>query len=182
MSGRPRNTDPGSDAALQALFADVTPLPAGNRVKHDKPRPRPVPDQRLRDEREILDETLSDWTPWDAGIETGEELIFVRPGVPAHTMRRLRRGQWATQAILDLHGYTVAEGRIAVAEFLKNCRQREMRCVRIIHGKGLRSPRGDPVLKRMLGGWLMQRDEVLAFCQARRTEGGGGAVVILLKA
>ncbi|HEY9446546.1 MAG TPA: Smr/MutS family protein, partial [Burkholderiales bacterium] len=76
---------------------------------------------------------------------------------------------------------TAAEARALVVEFLAHCKREQLRCVRIIHGKGLRSPNREPVLKRKLAGWLMQRDEIVAFCQARRTEGGGGAAVVLLK-
>ena len=162
MSRRPSNDESRDDVAFQALLSDVTPLPPPNRVAHSPGRPRPVPEQRLRDERSILEESLTDATPWDAGFETGEELVYVRPGVAAHTLRKLRRGHWAIQQVLDLHGYTAAEARVAVAEFLTNCKRGQLRCVRIIHGKGLRSPNGEPVLKRKLAGWLVQRDEVLA--------------------
>ncbi len=182
MNRRARSEDTGDDVAFQALLSDVTPLPAPNRVAADRPRPLPVPGQRLRDEREALQESLSDWTPWDAGYETGEELLYARAGMPAHTLRKLRRGHWAVQDVLDLHGYTSPEARLAVVEFLAHCKRERLRCVRIIHGKGLGSPNREPVLKRKLAAWLMQREEILAFCQARRAEGGGGAVVVLLKA
>ena len=182
MSRRASRDDCRDDVAFQALLSDVTPLPSPNRVALDRPRPRPVPGQRIRDEREALQESLSDWTPWDAGYETGEELVYARPGMPAHTLRKLRRGHWAVQEELDLHGYTSAEARTAVVEFLAHCKREQLRCVRIIHGKGLGSPNREPVLKRKVASWLMQRDEILAFCQARRAEGGGGAVVVLLKA
>jgi DNA-nicking Smr family endonuclease len=182
MKNRPRRPGLDDDVAFQALFSDVTPLPPANRITPDRPRPRPMPRQRMRDEREVLDESLSDWTPWEAGYETGEELIYARAGMPAHTLRKLRRGHWAVQEELDLHGYTSTEARAAVVEFLAHCRREQLRCVRIIHGKGLGSPNREPVLKRKVASWLMQREEILAFCQARRAEGGGGAVVVLLKA
>jgi DNA-nicking Smr family endonuclease len=82
---------------------------------------------------------------------------------------------------LDLHGMTSIEAREATAVFLAECVQRGIRCVRIVHGKGLRSPNREPVLKRRLGHWLVVRDEVLAFCEARPVDGGSGAVVILLR-
>lgn len=181
MARRPPRDQDRDDVAFQALLSDVTPLRPTNRVAPSRPRRHPVPEQRLRDERATLEESLSDWTPWDAGYETGEELVYARPGVPAHILRKLRRGHWAIQEVLDLHGYTSTEARTAVVEFLSHCKHEQLRCVRIIHGKGLRSPNREPVLKRKLAGWLMQRDEILAFCQARRAEGGGGAVVVLLK-
>ena len=96
-------------------------------------------------------------------------------------MRKLRRGHWVIQDELDLHGFTVPDARELLVEFLALCARKGLRCVRIIHGKGLRSKNRQPVLKQKVANWLMRRDEILAFCQARPTEGGGGAVVVLLK-
>jgi DNA-nicking Smr family endonuclease len=81
---------------------------------------------------------------------------------------------------LDLHGLIVPDARAILAEFLASCARRGLRCVRIIHGKGLRSRNGQPVLKQKVAKWLMQRDDVLAYCQARPVDGGGGAAVVLL--
>ena len=170
----------GADV-LRQLLPDVTPLPPLNRAHAPKPRPRPTAEQRLRDERAVLEASLSDADPWDSGFEAGDELNFLRPGLATATLRKLRRGHWLTQNEIDLHGLTVAEARPVLVEFLNECLRDGLRCVRIIHGKGLGSKNGDPVLKRKVSGWLMQRDEILAFCQARRTEGGGGAAVVLLK-
>lgn len=169
------------DADLfRASVSDVTPLPPPERVEHELPLPRPIPAQRLRDDREALDDSLSDSIPWDAGIETGDELSYARNGIGRQTLRKLGRGHWVVQDELDLHGLTSTEARQLLVEFLNHCLRRGMRCVRIIHGKGLRSKNREPVLKRKVAHWLMQRQEILAFCQARRS--GGGAVVVLLKA
>ena len=166
---------------FRASVGDVTPLPRPKRVEHERPLPRPVPAQRLRDNQEVLTDSLSDAVPWDAGLEAGDELSFARNGIGAQTFRKLRRGHWVIQAELDLHGLVVEEAHGLLVEFLNQCTRRGLRCIRIIHGKGLRSKNREPVLKRKVAGWLMQRDEILAFCQARHTEGGGGAVVVLLK-
>ena len=166
---------------FRASMSDVTPLSRPERVEHERPRPRPVPAQRLRDDRETLKDSLSDHFPWDAGMETGEELLYARNGIGATTLRKLRRGHWVIQGELDLHGLTSVEARGLLVEFLNRCARRGLRCVRIIHGKGLRSKNREPVLKRKVAGWLMQREEILAFCQAPRADGGGGAVVVLLK-
>ena len=125
--------------------------------------------------------SLSDHDAWEAGYETGEELNFARDGVGRDVLRQLRRGRWVIQDELDLHGLTSAEARPLVVQFLNESRRAGLRCVRIIHGKGLGSKNGEPVLKRKMVAWLVQREEVLAFCQARVTEGGGGAVVVLLR-
>ncbi|MEO8188594.1 MAG: Smr/MutS family protein, partial [Burkholderiaceae bacterium] len=96
--------------------------------------------------------------------------------------KKLRRGHWSIQDHLDLHGLHVEPARALLVSFLNNALKHGLRCVRIVHGKGLRSKNAEPVLKRKIGHWLSQRDEVLAFVQARPEDGGGGAVLVLLKA
>ena len=167
------------DAAFREAMAEVRPL------KHDKivaPRRRPAPTahQRQRDEREVMRESLADPPP-DADLETGEELLHARPGLQHGLLRKLRRGQLSIGAELDLHGLTAAEAKAAVVEFLDASRARHLRCVRIIHGKGNRSPNRQPVLKTHLAYWLRQRSEVLAYCSARPVDGGTGAVYVLLR-
>jgi len=169
------------DADFYDAMQDVVPLAHAARVEHERPRPAPVPLQRLRDEESALRESLHTIARPDAGTATGEELLYVRPGIPRTVLRNLRRGHWVIREHFDLHGLTAPEARIATATFLAACVQRGVRCIRIVHGKGLRSPNREPVLKRKLGHWLMQRDEVLAFCEARPTDGGSGAVVVLLR-
>ncbi len=129
----------------------------------------------------MIFESLHDPVRWDEETETGEELSFVRPGLSRQILRRLRRGEWVSQAELDLHGLTKLEAKIELVNFLFGCGRRGIRCIRIIHGKGLRSKNREPVLKLHVRHWLMQRDEVLAFVQARPVDGGGGAVMVLLK-
>lgn len=172
---------PEDSALFRDLVANVTPLPGRGGAEIERPRPRPVPAQRLLDDQAALRDSLSDHIPWDTGAETGEELAFQRNGISPQTLRKLRRGHWVIQDELDLHGLTTVEARILMAEFLNHCVRNGLRCVRIIHGKGLRSRNREPVLKQKVANWLMQRDEILAFCQARRTEGGSGAVAVLLK-
>jgi DNA-nicking Smr family endonuclease len=174
--------DPVDRCLFHAAVSDVIPLRRKPKVEHERQRPEPIPAQRLRDDRETLRESLSDQVPWDSGLETGEELSYTRNGIGVQTLKRLRRGYWVIQAELDLHGLIVDEARGLLADFLNGCLRRGVRCVRIIHGKGLRSKNREPVLKRKVAGWLMQRDEILAFCQAPRTDGGSGAVVVLLAA
>jgi DNA-nicking Smr family endonuclease len=167
--------------SLRALLSEVVPLPRVNRAHTGVKPPRPVPVQRLRDEQSALADSLSPEIPWDSGHETGEELAYLRPGLAPLTLRKLRRGHWVIQDEIDLHGSTTPEARALLALFLAECLRRGLRCVRVIHGKGLRSKNREPVLKQKVARWLMQRDDVLAYCQARRTEGGSGAVVVLLR-
>jgi DNA-nicking Smr family endonuclease len=173
--------DPDDAELFRASVSDVIPLTGPARIEHERPLPRPVPAQRLRDEREALKESLSDQVAWEAGMETGEELSYARNGVGAQTLSKLRRGYWVTQDELDLHGLTVDQARSVLVAFLNRSVRRGLRCLRIIHGKGLRSKNREPVLKRKVSAWLIQRDDILAFCQARGADGGSGAVVVLLK-
>jgi len=173
--------NPEESELFRAAVSDVVPLTGTARIEHVRLQPQPVPAQRLRDEREALNESLTGQVAWDAGMETGEELSYARNGVGAQTLSKLRRGHWATQDELDLHGLTVEQARLALADFLNRSVHRGLRCVRIIHGKGLRSKNREPVLKPKLGAWLIKRDDILAFCQARSADGGGGAVVVLLE-
>ena len=154
-------------------------------VKQDKIHPhpkrrKPVPEQTQRDQREVMDSLLSDaYAPAD--IETGDELFYTRPGLQHSVIHKLRRGQYAIEAELDLHGATVVQAREAVNSFLKKARDEEKRVVRIIHGKGNTSAGKLPVLKGKVNSWLRQKGEVLAFCSARPNDGGTGAVYVLLK-
>lgn len=143
--------------------------------------PPPIPFQFIRDEKQALADSLSDDYFPAHELESGEELLYLRDGHSRDILRKLRRGDWVTQDQLDLHGMLADEARAYVAEFLNRCRKRGVRCVRIIHGKGLGSKNREPVLKNKLRSWLMQRDEVIAYCQARPVDGGSGAVVVLLK-
>jgi DNA-nicking Smr family endonuclease len=188
MSKRPVHpatpaAEPADDnTLLREALRGVAPLPASGRAVVRAQRPDPVPVQRLRDEQRVLEDSLSDSIPFEAGLETGEELVFLRAGLSSQVLRKLRRGHWSIQDHLDLHGLKSEEARALLVAFLNAALRRGLRCVRIVHGKGLRSKNAEPVLKRKIGNWLGQRDEVLAFVQARPEEGGGGAVLVLLKA
>ena len=169
------------DEEFRRATADVEPLPAPRRVQRQGTRPAPVAEQSRRDERAALVESLSGPLSIDDAIESGEELVFLRDGFPRQLLRKLRRGHWVAEDNLDLHGMNRVEAAAAVAAFLRRCLARRLRCVRIVHGKGLGSRNREPVLKTKLRKWLALRDEVLAFCQAPAADGGGGAVLVLLK-
>jgi DNA-nicking Smr family endonuclease len=114
-------------------------------------------------------------------LDADESLSYSAPGVGPDVLRRLRRGEWSLQAQVDLHGHRVDEAREALAAFLRDAVKRGLRCVRVVHGKGLGSLGKVPVLKDKVRGWLRQRDDVIAFCQARGADGGAGAVMVLLR-
>lgn len=180
-----RDTDTvesGGREEFRAAVADVEPLLSPKRRPIPKAPPEPVAYQTKRDERVALSESIAGGISLDDALDTGEELVYLRAGLPRQTLRRLRRGDWVVQANLDLHGMNRAEAAREVAAFLSDCAARDLRCVRIVHGKGLGSRNREPVLKAKLRKWLPPRDEVLAFCQAPSAQGGSGALLVLLVA
>jgi DNA-nicking Smr family endonuclease len=147
-----------------------------------KLKPKPIPLQFIRDEQQALVDSLSDHYIPAHEIETGEELLYLRDGHSPDILSKLRRGHWVIQAKIDLHGLISDEARAYVSSFISDCKKRGIRCVRIVHGKGLGSRNREPVLKNKLRGWLMQKDEVIAYAEAKKQDGGSGAVIVLLKA
>jgi DNA-nicking Smr family endonuclease len=150
--------------------------------RHDlrPPPPRPRAAFRRADERAALDDSLAH-QPDDLGVESGEELHYGREQVPAAVLKGLRRGRYAIEDELDLHGLTAVEAREALRGFLASASARRLSCVRIVHGKGRGSgPRG-PVLKKSVNLWLRKHDAVLAFSSARPAQGGTGALCVLLR-
>ena len=166
---------------FRAAVGRLRPLTKGG--AGTRPRgavPAPEPTQSLRDEARVRDELLA--APIDpAVIEAGDEIHHLHPGQPPRLLKRLRRGQFSVQAELDLHEMTVPVARDAIKRFIDDCRKHGELCVRIVHGKGLRSKAGGPVLKRLTDGLLRRRSDVLAFASARPAEGGTGAVIELLR-
>jgi DNA-nicking Smr family endonuclease len=173
------------DIDLSRVFADVKRLPPATRVRHSPTRPAPIPFQRIADERNALEASKYGAEPapnrWDVGQEHEGEQTFLRRGLASDILGKLRRGQWSVQAELDLHGLNSDDARDALADFLAESRQLGLRCVRVIHGKGLTSPNKEPILKGKVRRWLANWGDVLAYAEAPRHAGGGGAVLILLR-
>jgi DNA-nicking Smr family endonuclease len=158
---------------------DVRPIARPNRVEPYRTPPAPIPAKRLEDEQAVLDELAR--LAFGDDVEIEDDAVFLRPGLPRDILRKLRRTHWVIQDHLDLHGLTGDEAAVETAKFLSECQRLGLRCVRIVHGKGLRSKGREPVLKGRIRKLLTRRDEVLAFVEPRATEGGGGAVVVLLE-
>ena len=143
--------------------------------------PLPRPHQRERDEQAVMREALSDEFDAETLLHTDEHLSFRRAGVGPEVVRKLRQGDWSLQAQLDLHGLRTDEAREALSVFIREAHRHGLRCLRVVHGKGLGSPGKTPVLKGKVHSWLAQKNEVMAFAQARPAEGGAGALVVLLR-
>lgn len=179
-----KNSDENLDETdlFKSAVKDARPLKAPARALPKAKKPKPIPKQLLRDERQALKDSLSDGYIPAFEMESGEELLYLREGQSPIVLSKLRRGHWVVQAQIDLHGLIADEARLYVAEFIASCKKRNIRCIRIVHGKGLGSRNREPVLKHKLRSWLMQKDEVIAYAQAKPEDGGSGAVIVLLKA
>jgi DNA-nicking Smr family endonuclease len=170
----------GADEFRRAI-GEVEPLRTPPRTPVTRVPPEPVPLQSRRDEEAVLQEALSDEYDPESLLDIDETLSFHRPGISQEVVRKLRRGAWIVQAQLDLHGMRREEAREALAAFIRESVKRGLRCLRVIHGKGLGSIGREPVLKGKVRAWLVQKSEVIAFCQARPHDGGAGAVLVLLQ-
>lgn len=126
----------------------------------------------------------------DGGVSDGGDVThmlseggtaFVRADAAPDTARNLKRGQWPAGAELDLHGLRVEQARHAMLSFIDECLEHNIRCVRVVHGKGYGSQGLEPVLKDKVRTWLVQKTEVMAFSEASEREGGAGALLVLLR-
>ena len=159
----------------------VQPLRAPLRVALAPEPPPPIAVQHQLDEQRVLYESLNDDFDASTLLDVDDAMSFRRPGIGTDVTRKLRKGGWSIQREIDLHGLRRDEARERLAAFIRVAWREGIRCVRVVHGKGLGSPGKTPVLKAKVQGWLIQKNEVLAFVQARADEGGAGALVVLLK-
>lgn len=175
----PKRINPEDAALFREAAAGASPVPSP-RVALRKQPPLPRARFRREDNAAVLADSLR-LAPEQLEIETGEELLFHRPGLSQSVVRNLRRGKFAVKAEIDLHGMTADQAREELRSFLAESIAERLQCVRVVHGKGLRSgPRG-PVLKASVNAWLRRWDEVLAFCSTPARDGGTGAVYVLLR-
>jgi DNA-nicking Smr family endonuclease len=174
-----------SDIDFASAVRDVSPMAPPNRAARTLAPVAPVARYHLADEEDALlaSKYGDDPAPhsWDVGQELEGEQTYLRPGLGPDVLTKLRRGHWSVQADVDLHGQITGEAHDTLADFLAEACQQQLRCVRVIHGKGLRSPGGEPVLKGKVRRWLAQWDDVLAYVEAPSHDGGSGAVLVLLR-
>jgi DNA-nicking Smr family endonuclease len=162
----------------------VKALPASHRPGHRAHLPMapvaPIAVQHQLDELAVMREAISDGFDVENLLDTDDALSFRRPGMGPDVTRKLRRGGWSIQGQIDLHGLRRDDARESLSQFIKDAHKTGWRCVRVVHGKGLGSPGKTPILKGRVQSWLIQKNEVLAFVQARPAQGGAGALVVLL--
>ena len=165
---------------FQRAVGPVKPLASRPRVELNSTPAPPKAFQQKRDDDRVLRESLSDDFDVSTLLDTDDELSYRRSGIGTDVTQRLRKGHWSLQGQIDLHGLRSDEAREALGQFIRDAYKRGWRCVRVVHGKGLGSPGKTPVLKSKVQRWLVQKNEVLAFVQAKASEGGAGALVVLL--
>lgn len=182
MSARSKNDVPVSAEDLRLFEEAVGKVRRLNRefAVSERPRPAPEPTQSLLDEAQVPRELMGSAID-PATIEVGEELSYLKPGLSPRLLRRLKRGHFSIADEIDLHQMTAEVARAAVKVFLDDSQRAARLCVKIIHGKGLRSRSQGPVLKGLVDGLLRRRADVLAFASAPPAKGGTGAVVVLLR-
>lgn len=181
MSQGPQPT-PEELAAFHAAVEGSRPLRAQDRVAFEPPKPSPRPRQRDLDEAAAISESLHGPFEIDDLLAIGDTDSFLRPGLPRSILRDLRRGRWAIQNHTDLHGLNRHEAHAEVARFLAESKSAGKRCLRIVHGRGYGSPGRLGILRQLVKGWLVRRQDVLAFCHAPSCDGGEGALWVLLRA
>jgi DNA-nicking Smr family endonuclease len=171
-------SDTADVEVFRAAVRDVRPLRAAAKVAPPPPRVR-----KRRVAARTSSDAANDLPPplVAADVLAEERLSFHRAGVREQVLRRLRRGLLPIEAELDLHGHDQARARELLAGFIAAARARGNRCLRIIHGKGMRSGNRGAMLKSAVNTWLRHHYDVLAFTSAKGIDGGAGAVYVLLR-
>ena len=143
-------------------------------------KPNPIAKKLIEDEKRVLLDSISDDYVYE-NIESEDGLLYLRHGHSPDILNKLKKGYWVVQGSIDLHGMISQEAKSYIVDYIQECKKRHIRCIRIIHGKGIGSKNKEPVLRNKVKNWLAQKDEVIAYAQAPNHDGGSGAVVVLLK-
>jgi DNA-nicking Smr family endonuclease len=187
----PRPAAPPLTADEEDLFltemAGVQRLDPVARERASAPPPPPAKPRAARDDEAEAYARLCDLVEGDGPFDIADTQEYIEgtaPGIDRRLLRRLRHGEYAVQAHVDLHGLTTDEAKVRVQAFVQAARTASQRCVLIVHGRGLNSKDHIPVLKERLQVWLTRgrlARQVLCFATARPCDGGAGAVYVLLR-
>lgn len=180
LPGDTMSTHDDEKSRFRKAMQDVRQLTGQPRAELDAAKPRATARFTSRDNAEVMRQSLGG-SPLPGEIQTGEEMLYARPGLPAKVMRKLRRGQYAIENECDLHGLNAEQAKHLLVEFIDESLATGSRCVRVVHGKGLGSGPAGPVIKPLVGSYLRHRAEVLAYVTTLPAHGGSGAVYVLLK-
>jgi DNA-nicking Smr family endonuclease len=176
---------PESDKTDEEIFleamADVRERQEFRKIPYSSPAIMRIPSPQIEDDIKVLKEIVHGKKKIRLS-DTGEYIEWTRPGARKDLAKRLHRGDFSVQDYIDLHGLTLSEAEEAIIQFFKRVLTMQYSCVKIIHGRGLKSPHG-PVLKEALIRWLQGpfRKWVLAYVTAKDCDGGLGATYVLLK-
>jgi len=166
---------------FQEAVKNVKPLKIKSKtIEVSVSKPKPIAKKLIEDEKKVLLDSISDDYIYD-NIESEDGLLYLRHGHSPDILNKLKKGYWVVQGSIDLHGMISKEAKSYIVDYIQDCKKRHIRCIRIIHGKGIGSKNKEPVLRNKVKNWLVQKDEVIAYAQAPRHDGGSGAVIVLLK-
>ena len=166
---------------FQEAVKNVKPLKIKSKtIEVSVSKPKPIAKKLIEDEKKVLLDSISDDYIYD-NIESEDGLLYLRHGHSPDILNKLKKGYWVVQGSIDLHGMISKEAKSYIVDYIQDCKKRHIRCIRIIHGKGIGSRNKEPVLRNKVKNWLVQKDEVIAYAQAPRYDGGSGAVIVLLK-
>ena len=169
------------DETFLSAVKDVNPLKVKSKtIDVSAKKPKPIPRKLIEDENKVLMDSLSD-EYISPEYDFDENTSYLRSGHSPDIVKKLKKGFWAVQGTIDLHGLVSEEAKEYVVNFIHDCKRKKVRCIRIIHGKGYGSVNKEPVLKKKVRNWLCQKDEVIAFAEAPKHDGGSGVVLVLLK-
>ena len=166
------------DSMAKLLGLEVTPLKQDKIAPYRKPTD-PTPKQRQLDDLRAI-EDLMQLHDESNGLESDDEVVFLRSGLSNRLLKKLRRGDYAIEDHLDLHGLVSDQAKQETHEFINECARDSVRAVCIVHGKGRHSSGRKPVIKNRLIGWLSNNPHVSAVISAPVNDGGTGAVYVLL--
>jgi len=179
-----RSNNNKNNGKQEAGESFVSLMSSTKRLQTDKVSPyrkriKPVATQRQADEARVMEELLSS-DDESSSFYSGDELTFLRESYPRNILKKLRRGEYAIQEELDLHGLFAEEAKVQVHGFINECARYNISAVRIIHGKGLHSPDKKPVLKNLILGWLKKNQFIIAVSSTPSNDGGTGAIYALI--
>ncbi len=112
---------------------------------------------------------------FEAHFSATGPLKYVKPGCDTHEVKRLRRGEYPPDLILDLHGCNKEQAKLEIAALIHAAQKQHCHCVCVVHGLGAH------ILKNQVPNWLVQHPAVEGFHQAPLEWGGKGALLVLIE-
>lgn len=178
---KPIKSDKTDEEIFIEAMTDVRENKEFRKIPYESPPTIKIPAPQSEDDVEVLKEVVLGKKKIRLS-DTGEYIEWIRPGTRKDLARRLHKGDFSVQDCIDLHGLTLTEAEEALIEFFKEALSRQYSCIKVVHGRGLKSPHG-PVLKEAFKKLLRGpfRKWVLAYATAKDCDGGLGATYVLLK-